>query len=659
MTSDYSGPRSGLTPGLSPTEGESTHIERTGATKHVALWLLFWFAIALVIRLTNLTIKAAWMDEVATTLFSLGNYSRLIPLNEVISLDQLLRPLQITPGASASDVVTHLLVEDNHPPTYFVLAHWWMAFYHRWFGSASGYASLWAERALPAFFGALAVPATYLLGWLSFRERTIGLICAALMAVSPFSVFLSQEARHYSLAILAVIASLCCFVVVVRALSQGKASSWGTVLAWVVINVLGLTIHFFCGLTLMAEGLTLGVMLIQQCWQAPKRNGPKIAAETVAENGSAKINPPITRPAPWLQASWIRVYVAAAGTLAGALLWLPILTNFYGSPQTSFLRSGGSSWKYWINPLVQSLASWLYVVLSPVTGGYSWQAVTAIVVSCLVLLVYAIWLVATLRHSFRFQLRQPSLRPGALALWGFFVMANLLFVLICYSLGFDITRGHRYSFVFFPSVILLVGLSLAPFWQEKFETTTTLISAISTPNFSQAKLPFIHRHISGKRFVMLVIAVGFFGAQVIVQDYSSLKFYKADRLVNLIQADSALPTQPVVIGTRTTITEQPSVIGIEIMSVGWEIQRHFNPTSPDQAWGEEPPRFVIAENNDAEGKVAEVELVNSLDAIARPFDLWLLNMSPDLTENNCTMPTGGGGSKGSFGYTHYVCASEK
>ncbi|MEM9093102.1 MAG: phospholipid carrier-dependent glycosyltransferase [Cyanobacteria bacterium P01_F01_bin.53] len=634
MTSDYSGPPSGLTPGLSPTEGESTHIEPAGTTKHVALWLLFWFVIALIIRLTNLTIKAAWMDEVATTLFSLGNYSRLIPLNEVISLDQLLRPLQITPGSNASDVVTHLLVEDNHPPSYFVLAHWWMAFYHRWFGSANGYASLWAERALPAFFGALAVPATYLLAWLSFRERTIGLLCAALMAVSPFSVFLSQEARHYSLAILAVIASLCCFVVVVRALSQGKAASWGTVLAWVFINVLGLTIHFFCGLTLMAEGLTLGVMLIQQCWRWRT-----------------------TGPAPWRRASWMRVYIAAAGTLAGALLWLPILTNFYGSPQTSFLRSGVTSWKYWINPLVQSLASWLYVVLSPVTGGYSWQAVTAIVVSCLVLLGYAIWLVATLRRSFRFQLRQPSLRPGGLALWGFFIMANLLFVLICYSLGFDITRGHRYSFVFFPSVILLVGLSLAPFWQEKFETTTTLISAIATPNFSQAKLPFIQRHISGKRFVMLVIAVGFFGAQVIVQDYSSLKFYKADRLVNLIQADSALlPTQPVIIGTRTTITDQPSVIGIEIMSVGWEIQRHFNPTSPDQAWGE-PPRFVIAENNDAEGKVAEVELVNSLEAIARPFDLWLLNMSPDLIENNCTMPTGGGGNKGSFSYTHYVCAS--
>ncbi|MEL6815365.1 MAG: hypothetical protein AAFP03_11195 [Cyanobacteria bacterium J06598_3] len=653
MPSDYSD----LPPGLSPSNrsGPAPKEEkkrRTGSSKSTVIWLGIWFAIALIIRLTNLTIKAAWMDEVATTLFSLGNYSRLIPLNEVISLDQLLRPLQLTPGASAHDVVTHLLTEDNHPPTYFVLAHWWTMFFHRITGSSEGYASLWAQRALPAFFGALAVPATYLLAWFSFssgtaypldkcqpapslvtntqvtntQARTIGLVCAALMAVSPFSVFLSQEARHYSLAILAVIASLCCFVAAARAVDRRQAPSWATILTWIVINVLGLTVHFFCGLTLMAEGLTLLVMLIQQ-WRQNK---------TI-----------------WRRGPWLKIYIAATGTLAGALLWLPILTNFYGSPQTSFLRSGGKSWQYWINPLVQSLASWLYVVISPVTKGYSWQGITVIVISCLVLFSYAAWLIATLQWSFKFQRRQASLRIGAGVMGGFFVMANLLFIAICYSLGFDITRGHRYSFVFFPSLVILIGLCLAPFWQEKFETTPTLIGAVSTPNFSQVKLPLLKRHISGRAFVMAVIAIGFVGAQVIVQDYSSLKFYKADRLVNLIQAES---NQPVVIGISTIVTQQPSVIGIEIMSVGWEIQRKFNPKSPDQTWGV-PPTFVIAEENAETGKVGKTELIKSLASVPRPFDLWLLNMSPDLSAENCTLPTGGGGNKGSFSYTHYSCAN--
>ncbi|MGC1307208.1 MAG: hypothetical protein WA885_08270 [Phormidesmis sp.] len=606
------------------------------SSSRVLLWLLFWFAIALIIRLTNLTAKAAWMDEVATTLFSLGNYSRLIPLNEIISLDQILRPLQVTPGATANDVVQHLLAEDNHPPTYFILAHWWMSL----FPTSDGYASLWAERALPAIFGALSVPAIYLLAWFSFRDHTatgqnaanakearlIGLLCAALMAVSPFSVFLSQEARHYTLAILAVIASLCCFVLAAKAIARSKPLPWGIVLTWIAINVIGLTIHFFCGLTLIAEGLTLLVILIQQC----------------RSKGSA-----------WRLSPWIRIYSAAAGTLAGALLWLPILTNFYGSPQTSFLRAGGKSWQYWVNPIVQSLASWLYVVLSPVTKGYSWQAVIVIVVSCVVLLLYAIWLVGILQRSVRQQIKKSSLRTGIQAMGGFFIMANTLFLAICYTLGFDITRGHRYSFVFFPSVLILVGVSLAPFWLNRRVDLKTKIpkKSAATAEFSQVKLPLIKSYISGRTFVLVVLAVSFMGAQFIVNDLSSLKFYKADRLVNLIQASSTLP---VVIGTEATITEQPSVIGIEIMSVAWEIQRNFNPAEPDQRW-QRPPQFLIAENNLIKGIKATDQLKQSIEEVPRPFDLWLLNISPSLKDKRCIMPTGGGSNKGSFSYTHYVC----
>ncbi|MGI8933884.1 MAG: glycosyltransferase family 39 protein [Phormidesmis sp.] len=604
----------------------------TDKSGRLALWLLLWFAIALAIRLTHLAAKPAWMDEVATTLFSLGNASRMIPLNQVISLEQILRPLQITPGATAGDVILHLLAEDNHPPTYFVLAHWWMSL----FPGEQGYASLWAERALPAIFGALAVPATYLLGWLSFRSRSVGLICAALMAVSPFSVFLSQEARHYSLAILAVIASLCCFVVAVQALQQRRALNWRTVLIWVMINVLGLTIHYFCGLTLIAEGLTLLVMLIRQCWVGPQRRRFDL------KEG--------------LRSPWLRIYSAAAGTLAGALLWLPILLNFYGSPQTSFLKPGSKDWQYWINPIVQSLAGWLYAVLSPVTRGYSWQAVVVIVVSCVVLLVYAIWLVATLKNTLKFQLTQPQFRPGMQAMGGFFIMANVLFLLICYGLDFDITRGHRYSFVFFPSILILVGIGLAPLWSSP-QTPATQLSDYQTDTdnrrFSQVKLPFGKRTISGRAFVALVIGVGFISSQIIVNNLSNLKFYQADRLIRLIQADSTLP---VVMATQAVVTDQPSVIGIEIMSVAWEIERNFNPDNPDQRW-EGPPRFVITENNVAKNIAPKAQLSLSLATVARPFDLWLLGFSPDMQDENCTMPTGKGGNKGSFGYVHYICRS--
>ena len=56
-------------------------------TRKAALWVGVWFAIALAIRLMNLASKPPWGDEISTILFSMGNSSRLIPLNEVISID--------------------------------------------------------------------------------------------------------------------------------------------------------------------------------------------------------------------------------------------------------------------------------------------------------------------------------------------------------------------------------------------------------------------------------------------------------------------------------------------------------------------------------------------------------------------------------------------
>lgn len=581
-----------------------------------AVWLLLLFAVALLIRFTHLAAKPAWMDEVSTVIFSLGNSSRMIPLNDIISLDEILRPLQVTPGSTAADAVTNLLAEDNHPPAYFALAHGWMSLFDRFFGREDGYASLWAARALSAIFGALGVPATYLLAWFSFRSRLTGILCAALMAVSPFGVFLAQEARHYTLAILMVIASLCCFVLAVQALRQRAAPSWRIVFAWVVINALSIAVHYFSGITILAEALVLLVLLVKQC----------------REDGAT-----------WRQARWVRIYVAAAGTFIGAAIWLPILINFYGSPQSSFLRSGPSSWRYWVNPLVQSAVGWLYAILSPVTSGYSWQAVTAMIITIsLTLLLYVPWLVVCLWRSLTFEIQQPALRTGLQSIGGFLIMANVIFAVICYGLGFDITRGHRYSFVFFPAILILVGAGLAPFWQQS-----------ARASFSRVKLPLVKRIISGRALVATVLVVGFLGAQVIVHDFTTLKFYKADRFVRLVQADSTLP---VVIGADTTISEQPIVVGIEILSVGWEIQRHFNPVDPSSRWLS-PPQFVIAETNTAKSFNAEEQLKQSLATVSHPFDLWLLNFSPDLAGQGCTVPEMG--NRGSFSYAHYVCGNSQ
>ncbi len=589
-------------------------------SRSVIKWLAFWFAIALGIRFIHLASKPAWMDEVATVLFSLGNSSRLIPTDQIISLDQILRALHVTPGATTRDVVVNLLTEDNHPPAYFAIAHWWMKLFPR----SDGYASLWAARALPAIFGAIAVPATYVLAWLSFRVTSIGLISAALMAVSPFSVFLSQEARHYTLAILMIIASLCCFVLAVQAAWYRRPLGWPAVIGWIVINTLSISVHYFCGIAIFAEGLVLLGMLAYQCKKAGN---------------------------PLWQTPWPRVYTAALGSLAGGLVWLPILLNFYGSPQTTYITSGQGSWKFWVDPIVQSVVGWLYAFVSPVTSSYgAFGTATVAVTSVFVVLFYAPWLLGILGRSLKVQWTKTSLRPGLLAIGGFFVVSNILFLWVCYGAGFDITRGHRYCFVYYPSIVILVGAGLAPFRQIH----KTSKQHLKKQPFNRVKLPFMKQFLSGRTFVAVVLLISFLGTQAIVNDLSHLKFYKANRMVDFVRDNS---TFPAVIGIEAIVGDQPSVIGNEIVSVAWEVKRQLDAGISVEEWAS-VPQFIIAEQNTVADSDSTVAIKESLKTVARPVDLWLLNIHPTLQSEGCDRPPHSSGRKGSYQYTHYICTEQ-
>jgi uncharacterized membrane protein len=62
-------------------------------------------------------------------------------------------------------------------------------------------------RSLPALFGVSAIAAVYYLNRVAFSPAA-GLMAAAMIAVSPFCVYLSQEARHYTLPMLLITLAL-------------------------------------------------------------------------------------------------------------------------------------------------------------------------------------------------------------------------------------------------------------------------------------------------------------------------------------------------------------------------------------------------------------------------------------------------------------------
>ncbi|MGB3311226.1 MAG: hypothetical protein WBG32_04315 [Nodosilinea sp.] len=581
-----------------------------------AFWMAAWFLLALAIRLAFLTSKPFWMDEVATTIFSLGNSSRSVPLNQVISLDQLLTPLHPRPEATVGSTIRYLMQEDNHPPAYFALAHLWMNL----FPAVQGLASPWAVRALPALLGALSVPAVYLAGWLGFRSVLAGQLSAALMTVSPFGIAMAQEARHYGMATLMVSLGLACFAVgawslygveTKEPLTAPISPAFG--LLWVGVNALAFATHYFTALTLVAQAL----VLLALAWRQGR-----------------------SQPQALWRRPWRRLYWVMLGTLASCLVWLPVLLNFYGSSQSSNLAIDLSQPMRWLDPIAQMLAGLIFMVITPITHAQGAIGIVAVVLSVLLLLPLLLWLVVRLVQAVPLVRQSDSGRFGLFVMGGFVLAAIALFFAVSYGLAMDITRGHRYNFVFHPGVVVLLGGLLAVYWPEARSQATS------------ARLPFTQGRISGRRSVQAIWVAGLASALFVVSNLAFAKYYAPAQFVRTLQTES---THPVLVGFPNPIETKPTVIGIEFLSIGWEIQRHFNPAALESQWSV-PPQFFIWALPSNPTVPPEATLANILSTPPRPFDLWFLHTNLDLSGDGCTYLNQA--SSGSHHYSHYTCTSQ-
>ena len=142
---------------------------------------------------------------------------------------------------SLGSMLSSMVHVETAPPLYFVLGWAWVHV----FGSS--------ELALRSL-SALAGTALIALGYLCGRElvsRRAGLLTAAFVAVNPFMIWYSQEAREYMLVAAFCGASLLCFLRAWRD-PAGRNIAW-----WALFSVLALLTHYFAAFLVAPEALWL------------------------------------------------------------------------------------------------------------------------------------------------------------------------------------------------------------------------------------------------------------------------------------------------------------------------------------------------------------------------------------------------------------------
>lgn len=170
--------------------------------------------IAAVIRIITIDNQSFWQDEALTA------YEAHLPFGAMLS------------------TVAHV---ETTPPLYFVLVWCWAHL----FGTSEI-----ALRSISTIAGVAVVPIAYIAGR-ELISRWTGLLAAAFVALNPFLIWYSQEARSYMLLAALTAASFLWFV---RALADPSRRNLAW---WAGCSALAVMTHFFAGFLIAPEALWL------------------------------------------------------------------------------------------------------------------------------------------------------------------------------------------------------------------------------------------------------------------------------------------------------------------------------------------------------------------------------------------------------------------
>jgi mannosyltransferase len=143
---------------------------------------------------------------------------------------------------SLFDTLSAVPHSESTPPLYYMLAWFWSQLF------GTGEVGL---RSLSALAGTASIPVVYMAATALGMRRRVGLIAAAMVAVSPVLIWFSQDARAYSLVFLLTAVS---FLFFARGLRDPRR---GTLIAWAVSSALALCTHYFAGFVVAPEAVLL------------------------------------------------------------------------------------------------------------------------------------------------------------------------------------------------------------------------------------------------------------------------------------------------------------------------------------------------------------------------------------------------------------------
>ncbi|MDJ0675779.1 MAG: glycosyltransferase family 39 protein [Calothrix sp. MO_167.B42] len=181
---------------------------------------------------TSLAISGHTVAEVKQEFF---DYQGTIPITTFNKYQH------INPEHGIGDTVNYLITSDpQHPPLYYVMVRLWAQVFG---DSPTGVRSLSAIISLSIF------PSVYWLCLELFKSPIVGWVAMGLIAISPLQILFAQEARQYSLWMVAILVSSAALL---RAIRQENKLNWSI---YSLTLVLGLYTHLLTALMMINHGI--------------------------------------------------------------------------------------------------------------------------------------------------------------------------------------------------------------------------------------------------------------------------------------------------------------------------------------------------------------------------------------------------------------------